>query len=142
MYYNRKQDNERALQCFRNVLLQNPQNSDARGAIGMIYHLQGNIARAISEYQQALACSDANILINELLEEALAIHSFDDQTGALKDGAFDISQIANIISDSRDEIEKELSENGRGVISTSANYHISKLSHLIILPVLQTCFGD
>ncbi|KAI8328940.1 hypothetical protein EDC96DRAFT_529990 [Choanephora cucurbitarum] len=103
-----KQDNERALQCFRNVLLQNPQNSDARGAIGMIYHLQGNIARAISEYQQALACSDANILINELLEEALATHSFDDQTGALKDGAFDISQIANIMSDSRDEIEKEL----------------------------------
>ncbi|RCH88341.1 anaphase promoting complex subunit cdc16, partial [Rhizopus stolonifer] len=105
-------DYERALQCFQNALVRNPQNSDARGAVGMIYHLQGKIARAISEYQQALSYSDAKLLINDLLEEALIDYAnssiTDDYHGTFIDDTFDISQIATTINDTSDQVEKEL----------------------------------
>ncbi|KAI8983800.1 hypothetical protein BDB01DRAFT_790128 [Pilobolus umbonatus] len=65
------QDYDRAVRCFQNALLKNPQNSDARGATAMIYHLKGQLNKAIQGYYRALVNTETPELLNELLDMAL-----------------------------------------------------------------------
>lgn len=113
---NRFQNYDRALRCFENALARNPKNADARAAVGMIYQLKGNTARAIAEYHEALNNTDASELVNELLETALLInfstsYASNPNQPCMND-TFDIFQMADSIRDTQDEVDIELKENG------------------------------
>ncbi|KAG2190667.1 hypothetical protein INT46_003905 [Mucor plumbeus] len=110
------QNYDRALRCFENALARNPKNADARAAVGMIYQLKGNTARAIAEYHEALNNTDASELVNELLETALLINFSTSYASnpnqPCMDDTFDIFQMADSIRDAQDEVDIELKENG------------------------------
>lgn len=109
----RLQDYNRALRCFENALVRNPKNSDARATVGMIYQLQGKTARAITEYLEALNNTDSVELINDLLETSLKSHAqvnyADTRVLALNEGN-EIIEAGNLFRDTKDEVDKELSE--------------------------------
>ncbi|KAI9248051.1 hypothetical protein BDA99DRAFT_525630 [Phascolomyces articulosus] len=69
--YRRMRKYDRALKCFRLALDKNPQNSDVHGAIGLIYHIQGRLGKALIEYNKALRDPKSDNTIRELIEKAL-----------------------------------------------------------------------
>ncbi|KAI9315763.1 hypothetical protein BX666DRAFT_1958879 [Dichotomocladium elegans] len=62
---------DRALKCFHLTLIRDPTNSDARGAIGLIYYLQRKYALAVTEYQEALRNAKSDGLLLQLIDRAL-----------------------------------------------------------------------
>jgi uncharacterized protein YabE (DUF348 family) len=79
----------------------------------MIYQLQGKTAKAITEYLEALNNTDSVELINDLLETSLKSHAqvnyADTRDLSLNDG-HDIFQAGNLFRETKDEVDKELSE--------------------------------
>lgn len=111
------QDYDRALQCFENALEQNPKNADAQTAVGMVYQLKGNTARAIVEYREALNYTDTPELVNELLQSAI-MDNFkkgyaSNSNSPRLDDSFDIFKMANSIGVEQDRVAVELEQDGR-----------------------------
>ncbi|KAI8144775.1 hypothetical protein BJV82DRAFT_606216 [Fennellomyces sp. T-0311] len=69
--YRRMRKYDRALKCYRLALDKNPQNSDVHAAIGLIYHLQGKLGKALIEYNKGLRNPKSDNIVRELIEKAL-----------------------------------------------------------------------
>ncbi|KAG1098287.1 hypothetical protein G6F42_018021 [Rhizopus arrhizus] len=117
------QDYDRALQCFENALEQNPKNADAQTAVGMVYQLKGNTARAIVEYREALNYTDTPELVNELLQSAI-MDNFkkgyaSNSNSPRLDDSFDIFKMANSIGVEEDRVAGELVQDGRWTLDNT-----------------------
>ncbi|EPB82088.1 hypothetical protein HMPREF1544_11170 [Mucor circinelloides 1006PhL] len=117
------QDYDRALQCFENALEQNPKNADAQTAVGMVYQLKGNTARAIVEYREALNYTDTPELVNELLQSAI-MDNFkkgyaSNSNSPRLDDSFDIFKMANSIGVEQDRVAVELEQDGRWTLDNT-----------------------
>ncbi|KAI8988617.1 hypothetical protein BDF20DRAFT_856762 [Mycotypha africana] len=105
------QNYQNALRCCRNALLRNPRDADAHTTAGKIYHSEGNYAKAIAEYHEALHYTEKGSReIQQLLDKALEMQA---KSPFKNHSAFDkgIDFFQDLDDDiQKDEVELELAE--------------------------------
>ncbi|KAI7869829.1 uncharacterized protein EV154DRAFT_126729 [Mucor mucedo] len=97
---------DRALKCLLNAKDHNPNNSDVRATIGMIYHIQNKTMAAIAEYYVALENSKDPASVNELLQLALKSQSEKGVCDPFSDEGMDFANLPELSS----EIQLELDD--------------------------------
>ncbi|KAL9549646.1 hypothetical protein MBANPS3_005104 [Mucor bainieri] len=129
------QDYDSAKRCAENALNQNPKNADAHTTLGMVYQQEGNAAKAIAEYLEALKHTDRPALVNELLQSA-TLDNFKTSYVSMKTpcllDSFDVSEVAAFIGVKEDPVAIELEQHSNigdtgGNDDTEGEHHPSVL---------------
>ena len=76
--YRKLGDLDKAVQCYTSAMAIEPRSADVHSAIGLAYHLKGNLIRAIEYYHQALGFRSTDTFTSALLDKALTQASFGD----------------------------------------------------------------